>query len=595
MSRLHALRRATLLAFATAALPLLGIGCVPVPTDAAVHPDVVGRLQLSPASASAGVPRVLWVRADASYFDEATRPEVSLGDGVVVSTVEVQAADLLRVQVLVDDDAVLGPRDLRVSWPGGWAVRRGAFAVESGSLAFGPSRGTLGEALRVEVSGWRTDFQDGITQLSLGEGVEIDDIVVLSATRLYATVFVEPRATPGRRDLWVYNPGGASWSLSDAFVVDRTARTMVVDPPQADQGQILKFAVDAEGGEFTTGATSLDLGTGVVVLESYVRDDRRLHTRIRIGNNARIGPRDVVVRTASPGGPEEVRILRDGFTIHPVEAEPEDVRISLGFSISRSWNHDLCRFRPTVNASALFYVPNDFPCPPSGGSSSLVPPPRFDNIGTGYTIQGGATDCPAPKTFDAGPSVQFVREGQHVDLLRDHNPYSGRVVYRGWGLAEADYVPAQSYALHTDGGDLGWNELPPMDIPVAIRTLPRDFDLHTPDFCGFQHPIDAPLTVEWDAAATYDDALMALYLSGFPDATLGTPTLMAYPWDDGAFTYSQDDLAFLPDGYAALLQLAYRTTRFDVPGAIVANAGNGNSSIVHRAEFELLGPGELVE
>jgi hypothetical protein len=389
-------------------------------------------------------------------------------------------------------------------------------------------------------------------------------------------------------DVAVYNPGLEVYTLKSGFLIDRDANEMTITPPEADQGTTLDVRIYAEDASFVAGLTALDLGTGVVVEQVSVSNSEQLIATIRIGNNAVIGPRDVIV-TANPAGGPETRILADGFEIFPVDADALRARVSLSFGIARSHDPEACDFGTTVYASAVFYEPNDFPCPSSGASSSLSVPPHFDTPGTGFSRPGGVTDCPATKTFDAGPFVEFVSEPNTITLQRYVHSYTQRISYRAVGLSIPDYRVDTTYGLSTPGGDGGVNELPAWDIPVVLRTLPRVYLQHGPDFCDLQHDLEEPLTVDWDPAQTYDLADMYLYLIG-PAQNEGVPMMMVYPWDDGEFVYTPELLSFFTEGPAMLLQNAYRQTRFEVPGSEFVNAGFGNSNLLWRGSFYFVTP-----
>ena len=77
---------------------------------------------------------------------------------------------------------------------------------------------------------------------------------------------------------------------------------------------------------------------------------------------------------------------------------------------------------------------------------------------------------------------------------------------------------------------------------------------------------------------------MYLYILGASQPE-GFPMLYVYPWDDGAYTLPPEQLAFFTSGYAELIQVATMRTRFDVPGASIALAGIGSSTIFWRGMF----------
>ncbi len=561
-----------------AACSSAGDGIVP---EGTYGPPVV---ELLPDSASAGVPRSIVVRGLNTEW-EAGDVRIDFGEGVGVPALIVDSSFQLTAQVLVADDAVPGARDVTITWAEGQreAYLRDAFFVEQGSISLSPDRASLGDTVEVEITGWSTLFQSGHTIVSFGPEVVLEDVDVLSSSRIVVTLHVPHRSVPGPVDVAVYNPGLEVYTLSSGFWIDRDANTMTIDPAEAWQGQTLEARVYAEDASFFDGSTTLDLGTGVVTQQLQVSNSERLIAELRIGNNAQIGPRDVVVTTTTPQG-TETRVLVDGFTVHPVEADPLRARVSLSYGISFVFDPEVCEFDTIVYASGVFYEPNDFPCPQSGAFSTLAVPPHYDLPGTGFTMSGGATDCPATKTFDAGPYVELVAGEDVVTLDRLVHSITGRITYRAYGLDIPDYVTDTSFALVTPGGDGGVHELPPWTIPDALRTLPRVYLQHGPDYCGLQQPLDEPMTVLWDPAETYDEADMYLYLLGAAQDE-GVPIMMVYPWDDGEFTYSADTLSFFTDGPAMLLQNAFRQTRFDVPGSSFTNAGFAQSSILWRGSF----------
>ena len=560
------------------------IGCATATGDEAAF-TTDATIELVPDSASAGVPRnvEIWGQGTDWLPGEV---DVDFGEGVEVPVLIVDSSFHLTAQVMVDEGAEPGSRDVLLRWPRGEVLVHNGFVVEQGSIAVAPNRAALGETLQVEITGWQTDFRVNHTVVTLGPGVDILEADVLSSSRIRATVHVPLRGEPGPTDVTVYNPGGQVYTLASGFLVDRDARMMSIDPPEGDQGEVLTVVIEAEDANFEEGWTAVELGTGVVTQSVTVLGPETLEAELRIGNNAATGPRDVLVRTDTPQTPEETRLLADGFSIWPVQADPLRARVSLSFGISRSHDAEDCDFSVNVYASATIYEPNDFPCPPSGAFSSMMAPPHFDVPATGHTMTGGSTDCPSSKTFDAGPYVQYVSEARTITLERYVHPYNSRVSYRAVGLDLQDYVTDTVFDLHTPGGDLGWSELPPWEIPGVLTTLPVDYQQQGPDYCSLQHSLDEPLTVEWDPASTYDESEMYLYLIG-PAQDEGVPLMMIYPWDDGEFTYSPELLSFFTPGFASLIQSAYRQTRFEVPGSDYANAGIGTSNLIWRGAFEL--------
>lgn len=566
---------------------LLSSACEPTFSDDSLLDDGEWRdvqLVLSPDTGAPGLARFVEIIGFGARWEQGL-VDVSLGEGVDVYVSRV-SSEYIRAQVIPLEGAELGLRDLVVTQGPNRDVLRDAYTVQSGLIDVTPSRLRPGETTEIEIQGRNTAFQPGWTTVSLGEHIDVREVVVTDPERILVTVHVPLRAQVGYHDVFAYNPGGDTWTLHQGLFVDREALVMSVTPDEADQGTTINVRIRVDDGQLDGGLAEVDLGTGVVVESVSVLNPELVEARIRIGNNARVGFRDVTVRSTPTIGDSTVRILIDGFTIHEVPANPLRARMSISFGISRVFQHDSCGFRPSVFASAVIYEPNDFPCPSTNASSSLQVPPHFDTPGTGFSVNpGGSTDCPPSKTFDAGPFLELVSQGDTVELERDVNVFTGRVSYRATGLDVDDYLLDRAWGLETPGGDLGFSELPPWSIDYVLHSLKVDYRQHAPDYCGLIHPLDQPLDVVWDAAQTYDDAEMYLYLTG-PAQDDGVPIMMLYPWDDGEFTYDPDALSFFTDGGAGLLQVAYRQVRFQVPGSELVNAGIGSSNLLVRGDFQ---------
>jgi len=566
---------------------MLSIGCPSAEPDPDVErptPVFDARVWIAPASGSAGVPRTVEIWGTRTDFVPGD-VDADFGAGVETQVLLVDSSFHMRAQIMVQPGADLGPRDVTLTWGSHRRILRDGFVVETGSVDVFPKTAALGETVNVEVTGWGTSFSPGLTVASLGEGIEVrSDIEVTSSSRLEFVAHVSPRADVGPRDLIVYN-GPEVWTLKSAFHVDRVDRAMTITPSEAWQSSTLEVRIEAEDAGFVDG-TEVDLGTGVVIEAVTVIDAEHLAARIRIGNNARIGPRDVGAVVPTNDGPR-TRLLLDGFVVHPVEANPLRARVSLSFGITRLWEPNLCGWSPRVTASALFYEPNDFPCPSNGSSSSLSAPARYDIISTGFSQpSGGSTDCPGVKTFDAGPTVSFTSEDGEVVLQRDVASLTQRVTYSGVNLTVNDFIEDTFFDLVTTGGDIGFSELPPWTIEDALLTMPRDYQQTGPDYCDLLHPLTEPLEVRWTPAQTYDTADLYLYVIGPPQQE-GIPLMFIYPWDDGSFDVSPADLALFTSGPALIYQVGSIRNRFEVPGSEYPLAGIGSSTIFWRGELIL--------
>lgn len=552
-----------------------------------------GAIRITPATGAAGLTRLVQIVGVGTDWS-AGEVSVDFGPDIDVLAVAVVSQVLIEATVEPQEGAPLGPRDVAVAWNDRRLVLPDGFGVEAGAVSVSPSGAHLGETVRVQVLGHRTNFRSGLTSVSLGDGIRVDDMDVESATRLSFAAQIPLDAAVGPHDFVAHNAGTDAVSLRGAFVVDRSARTFRITPNEANQGELLTAVVDVPELALTTDRTELDLGTGVIVSSLEVTGPGQATVQLRIGNNARVGVRDVDLSFDDPFDlPEDgeiERLIIDGFTVHPVESQGLQVRVSLSHGISRIYNVDLCSWDAFTYASASFYEANDFPCVSGGSSSTITSPPRFDQFATGHSSPAvGSTDCPAPRSFDAGPYVLMrASNGLEPDIVLDRMvyPFNGQIGYAAQGLIPSDYKEDTLYDLVVPGGDLGYQELPAWEVPEALWTLPRAYRQTSPDYCGLRHSVQEPLGVRWEAAATYDIADMRLSLGG-EITSEGYPILLMYPWDDGVWDFEPEALQFFGPTAAELSQSASRRTRFDVPGTEITGGGFGGTNIQWRAAFTL--------
>ena len=221
---------------------LLAAGCSEVSDEFEASSYQGGSFRISPATAAAGLSRVVEITG---YGTDWRPGEVSLdfGEGVDVLSVSVVSRVRIEASVLPRDDAPLGVRDVVVTWDDRRLTRLQAFGVEAGAISMSPAGARLGETVRVQVIGHRTNFRGNLTSVSLGDGIRVDDVRVESAGLLSFAAHVAPDAAVGGHDLVAHNAGTDVVSLRDAFVVDRTSRFLRIVPNEAWQGAVLTAVI----------------------------------------------------------------------------------------------------------------------------------------------------------------------------------------------------------------------------------------------------------------------------------------------------------------------------------------------------------------
>jgi hypothetical protein len=170
---------------------------------------------LSPAPLYVGATREVVVSGQ-GFQDDC---DVHFGDGVTVDSATLESAGSLRALVTVDDTATAGPREVTVRNPDG-GVATVAYTLSTGGVAtidsLTPEREHAGASYDVVVAG--TGFLDGASA-SLGDGVSVDQVVVLADDQVRMTVTIDPAASVGPRDLVLDNGSGLETTVTGAFAV----------------------------------------------------------------------------------------------------------------------------------------------------------------------------------------------------------------------------------------------------------------------------------------------------------------------------------------------------------------------------------------
>lgn len=208
---------------------------------------------------------------------------------------------------VISQSAALGPRDMTVSTPApgdGESTLTGAFSVVNPVptiTSISPTSGTRGKTLNVVVTG--TGYYSGVTSLSLGNGITVDSVVVLSNTQLQARLSIAYDASGGARDVSVTNaaPGGGSATLTGGFtVINPVPKITAVSPAVAPRGK--STTVKITGIDFVAGATSVSAGAGITVGSVTVVSSTQLTASLSISRSAALGARELTVTNGAPGG-----------------------------------------------------------------------------------------------------------------------------------------------------------------------------------------------------------------------------------------------------------------------------------------------------
>lgn len=512
---------------------------------------------------------------------------VALGDAIAVESVEVQAEGLAVATVTIGAQAPLGYHDMRLSFPqrvGDESIATeltldgtDGFLVEPGGiLSVEPHLARLGETLTVQVEGFNTNFQEGVTWLDLGAGVFVNSVSVQDATHATASISVDQRAEPGWHDLVAFN-GPTGYTKPDALFIDRSAVAVAISPAFGYQGEVIPgVSILGQNTHFDdsgTRATLVDLGPHLCVNEFWpecqdlvepggeaqVFGPEAASVEIRISNGTPIGFYDLRVYTVErqdfdgnglfdPGEfvvLEEV-VLHDAFEVRETRIDCDaNPGVSFSFNVGRGVDNDTCQVSEVVTASAVFFTPLDPPC----GSAPPGSPPVFYDLPNYYVTPPSTDDCPPVPTCDAGPVVYLESDVNTIELVRQTNSISGDFWYvPGRALTLADYAFGHhAYTLWSDGSDIP-GQIPAFRAEDVLWTIPSDFELLEPQLCdNFTHDPNESLPVSWTAAQTYDVASLSMSWATADQDGVGYQ-LLTFPWDDGAHVWPSDELLGVPEG-----------------------------------------------
>jgi hypothetical protein len=142
--------------------------------------------------------------------------------GIGVNSIRVDGSTRLTVNISIDVNASLGPRDVVVVTPLGAATLEDGFTVERAAPSVSsiePASAHQGATLNILVHGANLI---GTQSVSFGPGVTVNSFTLIGFTTMRVSISIAADAEPGPRDASVANQS-ATFTLSDAFTVDGAA------------------------------------------------------------------------------------------------------------------------------------------------------------------------------------------------------------------------------------------------------------------------------------------------------------------------------------------------------------------------------------
>ncbi len=147
--------------------------------------------------------------------------QASFGEGVYIDSVEVLTATSAIVRISIDPHtAEVGYRDVSLfNGSTAWTLFDGFMVDRSAvTITFDPPQGSQGDEVDFTIYGTNTAFVDDVTELYLGDDIQIDYVSVYDATNAFGRMQIGNAATVGLRDVTV-STGDEILIVHDGFEV----------------------------------------------------------------------------------------------------------------------------------------------------------------------------------------------------------------------------------------------------------------------------------------------------------------------------------------------------------------------------------------
>ena len=233
--------------------------------------------------------------------------EVRFGTGIAVNDFTVIDESQVEVIITIVAGAETGTRDVKITTEGGSFTLSDCFTVNQSLptiTGVSPDQDIQGVTQNVTLTG--TSLA-GVSEVQFGAGIAVNSFSILSSKQVSVNITIAADAKTGARDISISTTGG-SFTLPEGFIVNQALPAITsISPAQGNQAITLNVTI--EGANFT-GASAIQLGTGITVNSFTVLNATQISANISIAAGIATGTRDVSVTT--PGGSIT---LSDSFTV----------------------------------------------------------------------------------------------------------------------------------------------------------------------------------------------------------------------------------------------------------------------------------------
>jgi hypothetical protein len=239
---------------------------------------------------------------------------VNFGPSITVHSVNVVDATHLTAVISIAPGATTGLRGVSATTGGELAVINNGFTVNAATpviISATPTSGAQGTTLNVAIVGLFTNFVQGTSVATFGNGITINSTTVTDATHASANITIDPLAVANNRNVTVITGPEVAVGANRFLITPGTAAISSLTPNSGTQGQNgLSVAIVGSNSHFTNGFTTANFGPGITVDTLTLTDATHATAVITIAPNATVGPHTVSISTQG-----EQIALANAFTV----------------------------------------------------------------------------------------------------------------------------------------------------------------------------------------------------------------------------------------------------------------------------------------
>jgi len=569
----------------------------PIPTLVTINPTVGERLQTLNVTFTG-----------ANFIPDIS--SVNAGDGITINSISVTNSTNLTANIRIAAAANTGTRQLSItnSGPGGGTSSSLAFGINNPApiiTSLLPNAGLRGQTLQVAVIG--ANFINGVSHINFGPDITINSVTFNGAAQMTASITIGTNVAAGAREIIVTNalPGGGTAKLANGFKVSNSVPALTGMAPVIGN-RLQTLNVIFTGANFSSGITTLNVGSGITVNSTTVTSSASLIANLTITPAAATGARNFSVSNSEPGGGASAS---QSFTVNNPAPTLTSITPASGGRgntlevilagtnfidgvTTINFGPDLTVNSISVNSVTQITANVTIPLNIATGARTVSVTNPSPGGGTSTISNAFTAGNPKPILTSVNPTIGSLGQTLNVDLFGANFINGISSVNFGGGITINTMnviSPAQIKANITIGesalsgphnvsvinaGPGGGGGTLPNGFAVSSGTIVH-FSLPTNLFGSSQDTVKVPLTIEpagrsiasFDVTINFNPAVLT-YLK-FTRAALSNDWQLDVSADSGAVNLG----AFAPNAAltqtAAVIILHFRVNEVVTPGAVV--------------------------